>query len=256
MKVIFIEDVPNVARVGQTRDVANGFARNYLLPKKLAVVADSRDALAMQSQIEKKIKQRELEEAEMAKFAEKITGAEITIKAKVGESEKLYGSVTAADISEELAKSAGHDVDKKLIVIAEPIRQLGPHDVTVRFTHEITATITVNVIPDEESEEKAEKVEKKTEKKPKAKAKTKKTKAKKEESEAPETEAEKATVDSVPDLIEAESSDVTDMTDAIDEEAKKYIEHAGEKASEVIIKEPEPVSEEVEAIEEELDAKE
>ncbi|MCK4273519.1 MAG: 50S ribosomal protein L9, partial [Dehalococcoidales bacterium] len=94
MKVIFIEDVPNVARVGQTRVVADGYARNYLLPRKLVVVANSQAAVAMESQLKKKIKQRELEEAEMAQMAEKINEVEITIKARVGESEKLYGSVT------------------------------------------------------------------------------------------------------------------------------------------------------------------
>jgi len=151
VKVIFIEDVPNVARVGQTREVASGFARNYLLPKKLAVIANSQAAVAMESQLQKKIKQRELEEAEMAQLAEKIEGTEITIRAKVGESEKLYGSVTGADIAEELNRSAGHEIDKKKIEMAEPIRQLGSHDVTVRFTHDITAVIKVNVISDEKA---------------------------------------------------------------------------------------------------------
>jgi len=182
LKVIFIEDVPNVARVGQTRVVADGYARNYLLPRKLAVVANSQAAVAIDSQLQKKIKQRELEEAEMAQMAEKINDLEITIKARVGESEKLYGSVTGADIAEELSKSAGHEVDKKKIEIAEPIRQLGIHDVTVRFTHDITAVIKVNVISDEVAEEKPEKAEKK-EKKTKAKTK-KKAKARAEEPEA------------------------------------------------------------------------
>ncbi len=187
MKVIFIEDVPNVARVGQTRVVADGYARNYLLPRKLVVVANSQAAVAMESQLKKKIKQRELEEAEMAGLAEKINEVEITIKARVGESEKLYGSVTGADIAEELSKSAGHEVDKKKIEIAEPIRQLGIHDVTVRFTHDITAVIKVNVISDEVAEEKPEKAGK-AEKKSKAKS-TKKKKAAKAKAEEPEAEA-------------------------------------------------------------------
>jgi len=187
VKVIFIEDVPNVARVGQTRVVADGYARNYLLPRKLVVVANSQAAVAIESQLQKKIKQRELEEAEMAGLAEKINDLEITIKAKVGESEKLYGSVTGADIAEELSKSAGYEVDRKKIEMAEPIRQLGSHDVTVRFTHDITAVIKVNVISDEVAEEKPEKA-KKAEKKPKAKS-TKKKKAAEAKAEEPEAEA-------------------------------------------------------------------
>ena len=193
MKVIFIEDVPNVARVGQTRVVADGYARNFLLPRKLAVVADSQAAVAIESQLKKKIKQRDLEEAEMAALAEKIEGVEVTLKAKVGESEKLYGSVTSADIAVELGKSAGFEVDKKKIELAEPIRQLGVHDVTVRFTHDITAVIKVNVMSDEPVEEKPEKAEKagKSEKKTKAKS-TKKAKAKTEEPEAKAEEPAKA----------------------------------------------------------------
>ena len=237
MKVIFIEDVPKIGRVGQTRTVADGFARNYLLPRKLAVIEGSQAATAMQSQLQKKIKQRELEEAEIAKLAEKIEGTEITIKARVGESEKLYGSVTGADIAEELAKSAGHDIDKKKIEMAEPIRQLGTHDVTIRFVHDVTAVIKVNVVPDEVSEEKAEKAEKKTDKKTKAKAAKK---AKKEETEAAEAEVK----EEEPVAEEAAPEPET-------EEPKAEAE-----PEEVKVEEPEPVSEEVEAIEEEMDAKE
>ncbi len=214
MKVIFIEDVPKVARVGQTRTVADGYARNYLLPRKLAVAAGSQTALAMESQLKKKIKQRELEEAEMAKLAEKLEGVEITIKAKVGESEKLYGSVTSADIAEELNKSAGHDIDKKKIELAEPIRHLGVHDVTVRFAHEITAVIKVNVISDEPVEEKPEKAEKK-EKKTRAKA-TKKTKDAEEKAEEPEAAPEKPEAKK-----EEEQAAIIEEAEAIEEELDK-----------------------------------
>ncbi len=265
MKVIFIEDVPNVARVGQTRDVASGFARNYLLPRKLAVIANSQAAVAMESQLKKKIKQRELEEAEMAQMAEKLSGAEITLKAKVGESEKLYGSVTGADIAEELAKSAGYEIDKKKIEMAEPIRQLGSHDVIVRFTHDITAVIKVNVISDEEPEEKAEKVEKKTEKKSKAKStkKTKKAEAKAEEAKVEETETKIEVAEEKPEKAakkekktRAKSTKKTKKAEAKAEETKVEEPEATAEEPEAKVEEPEPVSEEVEALEEELDAKE
>ena len=112
MKVIFIEDVPNVARVGQTRVVADGYARNFLLPRKLAVLANSQAAAAIESQLKKKVKQRELEDAEMAVLAEKINGVEIVLKAKVGENDRLYGSVTSADIAEEISRAAGREIEK------------------------------------------------------------------------------------------------------------------------------------------------
>ncbi len=271
MKVIFIEDVPNVARGGQTRVVADGFARNYLLPRKLAVIANSQAAVAMESQLKKKIKQRELEEAEMAQIAEKLSGVEITLKARVGESEKLYGSVTSADIAEELAKSAGYEVDKKKIEMAEPIRQLGSHDVTVRYTHDITAVIKVNVISDEVVEEKPEKAEK-AEKKTKAKKtkKTKKAEAKAEEARVEETETKIEVAEEKPEKAakkekktRAKSTKKTKKAEAKAEEtkveeteAKVEEPEATAEEPEAKVEEPEAVSEEVEAIEEELDAKE
>jgi large subunit ribosomal protein L9 len=171
VKVTFLEDVPNVARVGQTRTVADGFARNYLLPRRLAVVADSRAAATMEGQLKKKVKQRELEEAEMAKLAEKIEGAAVTIKAKVGENEKLYGSVTAADIAEAVSAVAGREIDKKKVELAEPIRQAGVREVNIRLAHEISATITVKVISEEAPEEAETGETEKPAKKTKARAK-------------------------------------------------------------------------------------
>jgi len=187
VKVIFIEDVPDVARVGQTRTVADGYARNYLLPRKLAVLANSQAAIAMEAQLQKKIKQRELEEAEMMELAKKIEGIEITLEARVGENEKLYGSITSADIAGALSKDAGHDIDKKKIDLPEPIKQAGSTDVTVRLAHEISAVIKVNVVSDEAAAEPAVEAEKTGEKKEKARKKEKK--AEKEEPAEGEKEA-------------------------------------------------------------------
>ena len=83
-------------------------------------------------------------------MAKKITGVEITFKAKVGEKDKLYGSVTGADIAESLSKAIDREIDKRKIELVEPIRQVGVYDVTVRFTHEITAIVTVTVMSDAE----------------------------------------------------------------------------------------------------------
>jgi large subunit ribosomal protein L9 len=157
VKVIFIEDVPSVARVGQTRVVADGYARNYLFPRKLAVLADSQAATALETQIKKKIKQREIEEASLAELAGKIDGFEITLRAKVGENEKLYGSVTGADIVAALNQAAGCEIDKKKVDLAEPIKQAGTCDVTINFTHDITAVIKVHVISEDAVEGVAEK---------------------------------------------------------------------------------------------------
>jgi large subunit ribosomal protein L9 len=186
VKVIFLEDVSGVARAGQTREVADGYARNYLLPRKLAVQSSSQASAAVEVQLKKIARQRALEEAEMAEMAKKLDGMEITLKARAGEKERLYGSVTGADIAEALGERVGHEVDKRKIELEEPIRQLGSYDVTVKFTHDITAVVKVMVLSDEVTAEKSEKAEK-TEKKTKAKKKKKEEKeaeAKVEEAEA------------------------------------------------------------------------
>ncbi len=185
MKVIFIEDVPNVARVGQTKVVADGYARNYLFPRRLAVLADSQAAAAIDVQLQKKVKQRALEDAEMTELAGRIGGLEITLKAKVGENDKLYGSITAADIAEALSKAAGREIDKRKIELPEPIKQAGAHDITIRLAHEISAVIKVNVISEEAVEAKPEKAVEKAEEKKVVKAEKK---AKKEKKEKPPQE--------------------------------------------------------------------
>jgi large subunit ribosomal protein L9 len=161
VKVIFIDDVPYVAMAGETKEVADGYARNYLLPKKLAVLANSAASNIVQAQMKKVEVKRAQAAAEMSETAKQLEGTEITIKAKVGEKERLYGSVTSADIAAGLAGSTGLEVDKRKIDIEEPIRELGTHEVTIKFTHDITAAIKVAVVPDEVIEEKPEKEERK-----------------------------------------------------------------------------------------------
>lgn len=190
MKVIFLEDVPKVAKVGQTKDVAKGYARNYLFPRKLAILADSPAASALEVHLNKLIKQRAIEEAEMTELAKKIQGTQITLKAKVGEKDKLYGSITTTDIAEALTKVIDREIEKKRIELAEPIRHVGVFDVTVRFTHEIAAGIVVTVMSDAEgaaSPARAPKAEApaeaKKEKKPKKERAPKAEKAAKTETE-------------------------------------------------------------------------
>jgi len=194
VKVIFIADVPNVARAGQTKEVADGYARNFLFPRKLAVLANSQAAAAVEAHLKKIVKQRTLEEAEMAELAKKIGGVEITLKAKVGENEKLYGSITGADIAEALTKNIKREIDKRKVDLVEPIRQTGTYDVTLRFTHDITAIIKVTVMSDEAVEEKPAKAEKKAEKAeaPAEEKKAKPAKAEKEEKPPKEKKAKPA----------------------------------------------------------------
>src|SRR4030042_2528588 len=133
MKVIFTEDVPNVAKSGQMKDVTDGYARNYLIPRKLAVFANSGTVKAMAAKMEARKKADALAELEIKDIGKSISGKEIFIEAKSGGKERLYGSVTSVDIATELEKATGLEVDKRKIKLVEPIHQLGTYDVEIRL---------------------------------------------------------------------------------------------------------------------------
>jgi large subunit ribosomal protein L9 len=204
VKVIFLEDVPKVAKVGQTRVVADGYARNFLFPRRLAVLAGSQAAAAISVQLQKKVKQRALEDAEMTELANKIDGLEITLKAKVGENDKLYGSITGADITEALNKAVGSEIDKRKIELPEPIKQAGAHDITIRLAHEITAVIKVNVVSEEAVAEKPEKKVEKAEKKEKKAKPEKPPKEAKKEKPPKEKKAKKVKAEKEKPVVEKE----------------------------------------------------
>jgi large subunit ribosomal protein L9 len=172
VKVIFLEDVPNVASAGEAKEVADGYGRNYLLPRKLAVLANSQASNVVEAQLKKIALKRAQTEAEMAELAGKLDGMAVTLKARVGAKDRLYGSITSTDIADELNSSAGLVIDKRKIELEEPIRQLGSYEVTVRFTHDIAAVIRLTVVADEVVAEKEEKKEEPKEKKARAKKKS------------------------------------------------------------------------------------
>lgn len=151
MKVIFLEDVANVGKAGQIKEVADGYGRNYLIPRKLAAPARPQDIRDVESQIKARARQAAKTEVEMKALAGIIEGKEITLKARAGAQERLYGSITAADISAGLETSLNAAVDKRKIELVEPIHQLGSYDVPIRLGKDILATIKVKVIADEGS---------------------------------------------------------------------------------------------------------
>jgi large subunit ribosomal protein L9 len=210
VKVVFIEDVPDVALAGETKEVADGYGRNYLLPKKLAVIANSAASNIVKSKMKQVLVKRAQVETEMKATAGQIDGAEITIKAKAGEKERLYGSVTGADIAAEIVSATGMTVDKRKIEIEEPIRQLGVYDITIKFTHDITADIKVTVEADEVAEEKEEKEPKKP--------------RRKKAEETAEAEAEPVTAEA-----EAETEEITEA-EAIETEPAAEEEEAAPEA--------------------------
>jgi len=151
VKVILRETVTNVGEIGQTVKVADGYARNFLLPRKLAVQADSASAKQIEHEL-RIIKKREEKEnvrlAEVAKALEQIT---VEIKAKAGEEDKIFGSVTTAQIVEKL-REQGHEIDRKAIVLDEHIRTLGIYGAVVRLAANIEANVKVWVTKQEEAE--------------------------------------------------------------------------------------------------------
>ena len=151
MKVVFLEDVPNVAQAGEAKEVAGGYARNYLLPNKLAVLADSQAAGLVEAQLKKRTREQARYEADMNELAKMLEGKEVTLKAKAGAEGKLYGSITSADIVAELEKRHRLVVDKRKVDLAEAIRQTGSYDVVIRLTRDIVPVVKVNVLEEEET---------------------------------------------------------------------------------------------------------
>ena len=145
MRVIFIEDVPRVARAGDIKEVADGYARHFLIPKKLAAAATAKSMNDAKAQVEKRARERAQTETEMKELAGRLDGKELVVTAKTGGKEKLYGSVTAEDIAVGLEIDLGAVVDKRKIELAESIRQTGTYDVPIRFTADISATVKVTV---------------------------------------------------------------------------------------------------------------
>ena len=145
MEVILREHVDNLGRRGEIVKVAAGYARNYLLPRKLALPATEGNRKHVER--ERKIMEtREAEEKSQADaIASRLSTIDITIARRVGETEQLYGSVTAADIAEFL-KTKGFEIDRRKLILPEPIKTIGEHDVPLKLHREVTAPLKVKVV--------------------------------------------------------------------------------------------------------------
>jgi len=213
MKVVFIEDVSDVAEVGEIKEVADGYGRNYLIPKRLAVLADARATQIVEKQKKKKARIAAETEAEMRELANQIERLDIVIKAKAGTKDRLYGSITNADIAEELNKSAGLVIDKRIIELEKPIQEIGNYEVPIRLTKDIIPRIKLSVIGEEKVEDKEKKEsEGKEEKKAKKAIKAKKATKAKKALEKAAAEDQKKTV--------AEETKVEDQGEAVAEAAE------------------------------------
>lgn len=148
MLVILRENVENLGRIGDVVTVKDGYARNFLLPRNLVAMANPKNVAAIEHQKKLLEKKRLAMRATSEDLAKKMEGFQVTLKRKVGENDKLFGSVSTGDIAEAM-KAAGHPVEKRWIHLGNPIKALGVHPVTVKVEPEVTATIKVWVAKEE-----------------------------------------------------------------------------------------------------------
>lgn len=148
MKVIFLEDVKNVAKAGDVKEVSDGYGRNYLLPKKLALVSRPGAVALVKGQIEAKA-----ETAKWKKLGDEIDGKEITFQVKMGAKERMHGSITSANIATELQKVIGQAIDKRKIDLSDSLKTLGTFDVSLKLAKGIEPKIKVNIVAKEAEKE-------------------------------------------------------------------------------------------------------
>ena len=151
MEIILRDHVDNVGRRGEVVKVADGYARNYLLPRKLALIATPGNMKQIQRERVKLDVQEAEEKTAAEAIASRMSGVQIVISRKVGETEALYGSVTSADIAEALAKK-GFDTDKRKIGLREPIKRLGDVTVPVKLHPDVIVQVPVRVVAEGRAE--------------------------------------------------------------------------------------------------------
>ena len=156
MKVVFLEEVSGSGRIGEIRNVADGFARNYLLPRQLAAPATPHYISIAKARAEKAAIRQDKEDAEAREsLLPKLDSQTVTLEVRVGDQGKLFGSVTSRDIVEALRDAAGVELDHRQVDLQESIRKLGNYNVPIALTRNVIATVQVNVVnklgDDEES---------------------------------------------------------------------------------------------------------
>jgi large subunit ribosomal protein L9 len=147
MKVLLLRDHDKLGKAGDVKSVADGYARNFLLPRSLAVIA-TEGALKQAETIRKAEEKRRAKLfAEAQAVANQLTGITLTFHALAGETGKLYGSITASQIAEAIQREKGIEVDKRKLDLREPLRSIGTHTVPIRLAAELVPTVTVIIEP-------------------------------------------------------------------------------------------------------------
>lgn len=205
MRVILTTDVDSVGRMGEIKEVKNGLARNYLIPQKMAIRATPGNIKIWEQKSHIIQKREEGLKEEAQGYASKLDGASVTLRVKVGEENRLFGSVTSQNISDAL-KEIGFEVSRKIIDLDSPIKEVGTHNINVKLFHEVTAGIIVEVQGEDADGNIVEVIE---EPEPETVEVTE-TELEVEEIEAAEPEAEAAVEESVEIAEEAEEPKETE----------------------------------------------
>ncbi len=162
MKVVLLEDLPGKGRAGDIKEVNKGYAKNFLLPRGLAMVATPTVIKQGEARLEREKLEGSVDRDKLVELAQQIEGREINLKARMGVGERLFGSITAADVAEELSRAIGSVIDKKKIDMEKPLHQAGSYEIGVRLAGDLKPQITVVI---EEEKETETEIEKKAEKK-------------------------------------------------------------------------------------------
>jgi len=143
MKVIFLRDVLGKGRTGEVRTVNEGYARNFLLPQGLALAATPAVMKQVEAKLQKEKREETIDQAKLVELAKQIEGSEIRLQAHIGAKGRLFGSITAADIAEELSRILDFVIDKKKIDLDKSLRQTGDYEVTVKLAKDLEPKVKV-----------------------------------------------------------------------------------------------------------------
>ncbi len=145
MEVILNESIESLGKAGDIVQVSDGYARNYLIPKGIAIVANKKNIVQIEKQRAAILERAAKMKQEFEALAEQLSKLDIEIPVRVGEEEKLYGSVTSLDIAKAIEEK-GYNVDRKKIILSEPIKALGEYEIPVKLSPDVTATLKVKVV--------------------------------------------------------------------------------------------------------------
>ena len=237
MKVVFLEEVEGTARTGDVKNVADGFARNFLLPRGLAAPATQHYIGIAEDRATKEARKQSKLDEEAQKLLPQVDGKSIRTEVRVGEQNKLFGSVTARDIADLVTAETKIEIEHRQVDLKQPIREVGVVEVPIKLTRNVIATVTLSVEPigglPEEPEEEAPEEATDEAAEATAEAETETPEAAEEPEQTPEAIASvepEAPVDEEPS--EAETADVAEAEEAETADAETAVEDAEESAEE------------------------